>query len=182
MERELTSKIFILAEYTSKENMEEHIKEYIYMLKEKFSDAIITREFYKGSNVLVKATQTNIINQDKTANEYEREEVRIKEKGINGLGENVYRDREKERERGIKLSAGQKQRLNLIRGILMNKDLYFFDEPTSNLDMVSEEKIANMIKKYLNDKTYVIVTHKTKLKELCNKHYIFNNHMMQEII
>ena len=85
-------------------------------------------------------------------------------------------------ERGIKLSAGQKQRLNLIRGILINKDLYFFDEPTSNLDMVSEEKIANMIKKYLNDKTYVIVTHKTKLKELCNKHYIFNNHMMQEII
>ena len=43
-------------------------------------------------------------------------------------------------ERGIKLSAGQKQRLNLIRGILMNKDLYFFDEPTSNLDMVSERK------------------------------------------
>ena len=85
-------------------------------------------------------------------------------------------------ERGIKLSAGKKQRLNLIRGILMNKDLYFFDEPTSNLDMVSEGKIANMIKKYLNDKTYVIVTHKTKLKELCNKHYIFNNHMMQEII
>lgn len=85
-------------------------------------------------------------------------------------------------ERGIKLSAGQKQRLNLIREILMNKDLYFFDEPTSNLDMVSEEKIANMIKKYLNDKTYVIVTHKTKLKELCNKHYIFSNHMMQEII
>ena len=36
MERELTSKIFILEEYTSKENMEEHIKEYIYMLKEKY--------------------------------------------------------------------------------------------------------------------------------------------------
>ena len=30
-------------------------------------------------------------------------------------------------ERGIKLSAGQKQRLNLIRGILIEKDLYFFD-------------------------------------------------------
>lgn len=87
------------------ENLKEKLpslgsEEYIYMLKEKFSDAIITREFYKGSNVLVKATQTNIINQDKTANEYEREEARIKEKGINGLGENVYRDRGKERERG----------------------------------------------------------------------------------
>ena len=85
-------------------------------------------------------------------------------------------------ERGIKLSAGQKQRLNLIRGILIDKDLYFFDEPTSNLDAVSEEKITNMIEKYLKNKTYVIVTHRPKLKELCNKHYVFDNHMMKELI
>ena len=85
-------------------------------------------------------------------------------------------------ERGIKLSAGQKQRLNLIRGILIDKDLYFFDEPTSNLDALSEEKITNMIEKYLKDKTYVIVTHRPKLKELCNKHYLFDNHMMKEVI
>ena len=85
-------------------------------------------------------------------------------------------------ERGIKLSAGQKQRLNLIRGILIDKDLYFFDEPTSNLDAVSEEKITNMIEKYLKDKTYVIVTHRPNLKELCNKHYVFDNHMMKELI
>ena len=85
-------------------------------------------------------------------------------------------------EKGIKLSAGQKQRLNLIRGILIDKELYFFDEPTSNLDALSEEKITNMIEKYLKDKTYVIVTHRQKLKELCNKHYLFDNHMMKEII
>lgn len=85
-------------------------------------------------------------------------------------------------ERGIKLSAGQKQRLNLIRGILIDKDLYFFDEPTSNLDSLSEEKITNMIEKYLKDKTYVIVTHRPKLKELCNKHYVFENHIMKEIV
>ena len=40
-------------------------------------------------------------------------------------------------ERGLKLSAGQKQRLNIIRGILIDKAVYFFDEPTSNLDSVS---------------------------------------------
>ena len=85
-------------------------------------------------------------------------------------------------EKGIKLSAGQRQRLNLIRGILIDKELYFFDEPTSNLDSISEEKITNMIEKYLKEKTYVIVTHRPKLKELCNKHYIFENHMMQEIL
>ena len=85
-------------------------------------------------------------------------------------------------ERGIKLSAGQKQRLNLIRGILIDKELYFFDEPTSNLDSVSEEKITNMIEKYLKNKTFVIVTHRPKLKKLCNKHYIFENHMMKEVV
>ena len=78
-------------------------------------------------------------------------------------------------EKGIKLSVGQKQRLNLIREILIDKDLYFFNEPTSNLDVLSEGKIINMIDKYLKDKTYVIVTYKVKLKELCNKYYIFEN-------
>ena len=64
----------------------------------------------------------------------------------------------------------------------IDKELYFFDEPTSNLDALSEEKITNMIEKYLKDKTYVIVTHRPKLKELCNKHYVFDNHMMKELI
>ena len=85
-------------------------------------------------------------------------------------------------EKGVKLSAGQKQRLNIIRGILIDKDLYFFDEPTSNLDSVSEEKITNMIDKYLNDKTYVIVTHRPRIKELCNKHYVFEDHIMREAV
>lgn len=73
MERELTSKIFILDEYISKENMEEHIKEYIYMLKEKYPNATITREFYKGSNVLVRATMIENKTIDVKQNNEERE-------------------------------------------------------------------------------------------------------------
>ncbi len=72
--------------------------------------------------------------------------------------------------------------MNLIRGILIDKELYFFDEPTSNLDYLSEEKIINMIDKYLKNKTYVIVTHRPKLKDLCNKHYKFEEHMMKEVV
>ena len=52
----------------------------------------------------------------------------------------------------------------------------------SNLDALSEGKITNMIEKYLKDKTYIIVTHRPKLKELCNRHYIFDNHMMKEVV
>ena len=71
--------------------MEEHIKEYIYMLKEKFSDSIITREFYKGSNVLVRATQTHTNNQDKNKDEYE----------------NVYREKSNGRSRGFGYDGGK---------------------------------------------------------------------------
>ncbi|MCQ2979474.1 MAG: ABC transporter ATP-binding protein/permease, partial [Clostridia bacterium] len=84
-------------------------------------------------------------------------------------------------EKGVKLSAGQRQRLNIIRGILTNKDVYFFDEPTSNLDKESEEKIVSMIDKYLKDKTYLIVTHRDSIKRLCNKHYQFENHIMSMV-
>ena len=83
-------------------------------------------------------------------------------------------------EKGVKLSAGQRQRLNIIRGILIDKDVYFFDEPTSNLDKESEEKIVSMIDKYLKDKTYIIVTHRDSIKKLCNKHYVFKDHTMLE--
>ena len=56
MEKELASKIFMLEDYNSKENMEEHIKEYIRKLNSEYPTAIVTREFYKGENILVRAT------------------------------------------------------------------------------------------------------------------------------
>ena len=59
MERELENKIFIANEYNNKDDMEEKIKEYIEVLKFKYPNAIITREFYKGQNVLVRVTETN---------------------------------------------------------------------------------------------------------------------------
>ena len=59
MERELENKIFILNKYTNKDEMEENIKKYIELLKNKYPNAIITREFYKGQNVLIRATEIN---------------------------------------------------------------------------------------------------------------------------
>ena len=54
MEKELDSKIFMINDYSDKNNMEEHIKEYIKKLKIDYPTAIITREFYKGENILVR--------------------------------------------------------------------------------------------------------------------------------
>lgn len=74
MEKELISKIFTLKNYSNKNNMEEHIKEYIKKLKIEYPTAIITREFYKGENILVRATLVeNKTNNIKMANEKSKE-------------------------------------------------------------------------------------------------------------
>ena len=74
MEKELASKIFMLEDYDSKKNMEEHIKEYIRKLKIEYPTAIVTREFYKGENILVRATLIyNKSNNIKKENEKSKE-------------------------------------------------------------------------------------------------------------
>ena len=78
-------------------------------------------------------------------------------------------------ERGIKVSTGQRQRLNLIRGLLIEGSLYFLDEPTSNVDDETELKIISLIKERLAGKTVVIVTHRPAIKKICNKEYEFVN-------
>lgn len=81
-------------------------------------------------------------------------------------------------EKGLKLSTGQKRRINILRSYLMNKDIYILDEPTSNLDKQTEEVVVNFILKYFKDKTLIITTHNEKINEICNKFYYFDNHKL----
>lgn len=82
-------------------------------------------------------------------------------------------------EKGLKLSTGQKRRINILRSYLMNKNIYILDEPTSNLDKHTEEIVVNFILKYFKDKTLIIATHNNKINEVCNKFYQFNNHKLE---
>jgi len=84
-------------------------------------------------------------------------------------------------EKGLKLSTGQKRRINILRSYLMNKNIYILDEPTSNLDNHTEEIVVNFILKYFKDKTLIIVTHNEKINEVCNKFYRFENHVLKII-
>ncbi len=84
-------------------------------------------------------------------------------------------------EKGLKLSTGQKRRINILRSYLMNKDIYILDEPTSNLDKHTEEIVVNFILKYFKDKTLIIATHNEKINEICTKFYTFKNHKLIEV-
>lgn len=84
-------------------------------------------------------------------------------------------------EKGIKLSAGQKQRINLIRGIMLNREVVLLDEPTSHLDSATEQKVIDFLTDYLSDKTTIIVSHREALRKICNRCYIIKDHSLIEI-
>lgn len=83
-------------------------------------------------------------------------------------------------ERGVFVSTGQRQRLNVVRGLLINKEIYLLDEPSSNVDEVTESKMIELIDTYLKGKTVIIVTHKNKICNICDRKYIFEENEMKE--
>ena len=82
-------------------------------------------------------------------------------------------------EKGVFVSTGQRQRLNLVRGLLdTSKEVYILDEPTSNVDAETEQAMVKFIEKRLKDKTLICVTHRPAIKEICNKMYVFENNTL----
>lgn len=58
------------------------------------------------------------------------------------------------------LSGGQKQRLALAVNLVANKDIYVFDEATSNIDVDSEAIIMKNIKEMSENKSVIVISHR----------------------
>ena len=59
--------------------------------------------------------------------------------------------------KGASLSGGQKQRLSIARAIIKKPEVLIFDDSTSALDLVTESKLHEAMKKHLADTTKIIV-------------------------
>ena len=58
------------------------------------------------------------------------------------------------------ISGGQKQRLALAINLVANKDIYIFDEATSNIDIESEAIIMHNIKELSKEKSVIVISHR----------------------
>lgn len=58
------------------------------------------------------------------------------------------------------ISGGQKQRLALAVNLVANKDIYVFDEATSNIDVDSEAIIMKNIKEMSESKSVIVISHR----------------------
>ena len=72
-------------------------------------------------------------------------------------------------ERGSGLSEGQSQRIAIARGLLRPGTILLLDEISSALDETTERELFERLFKSYPDRTFLLITHRTLVAELCDE-------------
>jgi ATP-binding cassette subfamily C protein LapB len=72
-------------------------------------------------------------------------------------------------DRGEGLSGGQKQSIAIARAMVANPSVVVMDEPTSAMDINTENALTSRLQPLLEDKTVILITHRGTLLKLVDK-------------
>ena len=72
-------------------------------------------------------------------------------------------------DRGLSLSAGQRQAISIARALVNDPSLLIMDEPTSTLDLNAEQNFVRALNPMLENKTLITVTHRLPVLELVDR-------------
>lgn len=79
---------------------------------------------------------------------------------------------------GVKLSGGQRQRIAIARALLTSAQIIIFDEATSALDKSTENMINESILSLFNDKTIIVLSHRSEIINKMDKVFEVQDHSM----
>jgi ATP-binding cassette, subfamily B, bacterial len=72
-------------------------------------------------------------------------------------------------ERGLTLSAGERQRITLARALLRNPSVLVLDEPTAALDAETEREIVESLASAFHGRTAIVITHRESLASIAGQ-------------
>jgi ATP-binding cassette subfamily C protein LapB len=78
-------------------------------------------------------------------------------------------------ERGESLSGGQRAGIAIARAVIHRPPILLLDEPTGSMDHTSEEAVKARLQAFGQDRTMVIVTHRTSLLEIVDRIIVTDN-------
>jgi ATP-binding cassette, subfamily B, bacterial len=78
-------------------------------------------------------------------------------------------------ERGYTLSGGQRQRIAIARTLLTNPGILILDDATSSVDIGVEQKIHQALKRYLKDRSTLIIAHRISTISLADRVLFMEN-------
>ncbi len=82
-------------------------------------------------------------------------------------------------EDGFQLSGGERQRIALARVLLKNAPILILDEPTANLDVLTERAVLETILDTTRGKTLLLLTHRRVLLGRMDQVYILRDKRLQ---
>lgn len=80
-----------------------------------------------------------------------------------------------------RLSGGEKQRIGIARVLLVDPDFLVMDEPTSSLDVINEKGLLKTLAEQLENKTWLIVSHRPSSLTGCDRVIKLENKQIYEL-
>ena len=78
-------------------------------------------------------------------------------------------------ERGARLSGGQKQRVSIARAFLKDAPILLLDEPTSAVDVETEQEIQVALREISHNRTVITIAHRRNTIADADEIYVFEN-------
>jgi ATP-binding cassette subfamily B protein len=83
-------------------------------------------------------------------------------------------------ERGITLSGGQKQRTSIARAVYLKPKILILDDSLSSVDTHTEEEILQGLKKIMETRTSIIISHRISTIQNADNIIVLSNRNIKE--